>query len=156
MSLTTVLLLVLPFLQPGTPRLDTFERIDTSQGPVWTLRDTDRDDGLFLGAVFACRGDVRPLIGVYLGPFPPGRSLQLAVRDPEGEVFRFGRVLLAGPESGNHNVSLDVPAEQQRFVAVALRRGALISNGYVSFWNMASDPENQAVLDGLRDCGLGS
>ena len=145
----------LPQLPPPTPRLETIERIDTSAGAVWTLREPDRGVGWFLGSAFVCRRSQRPRVIVYLGPFPPDRRpVQLVVRRPDGELVRFGRVIVAGPESGYNNVSLDAPAEQRSFVDAALRRGSLVSNGFHSFWNMASEAENAALAASLRDCGL--
>ena len=87
-----------------------------------------------------------------------GRSLvlhhpvQLAVRSPDGAVERFGAVLAGGPEAGFHSPQLRDPHDAQRFVTVALQPGALISNGYRSFWNRASEQRNQQVRDEFLAC----
>ena len=49
---------------------------------------------------------------------------------------------VSGPDSGSHNVSLDVRAERRELVAAALRQGSWISNGFASFWNQESPEEN--------------
>ena len=114
-----------------------------------------RGVGWILGAAFVCRDSARLQVIVYLGPFPADRRpVQLAVRQPDGDVVRFGRVLVAGPQSGFHNVTLELPEQQRDFVSAALRSGSLISNGFNSFWNVASADENAAVVEGLRGCGL--
>ena len=141
---------------PAVFRLDTIERIDTASGPVWTLRERESAEGWTVGAAFVCAGAGGAVqVVVYLGPFPAdGSFVQLAVRTPDGDVVRFGPVVDARERSGSHNVSLALGDEQRRFVGAALRSGSLVSNGFRSFVNAAPPGENQALAEGLRDCGL--
>ena len=82
------------------------------------------------------------------------RPTQLAVRMPSGAVERFGRPVAAGPEYGFNDMQLEDAGEQRRFARAALQPQSLISNGYKSFWNVASAPDNRAVFGGRVACGL--
>ena len=65
---------------------------------------------------------------------------------------RFGPVIAAGPESGFHSPQLRDPHEAVRLVSVALQPGALISNGYRSFWNRARAARNWQVRGEFLAC----
>ena len=147
---------VVSALQRATPVLTAFERVPAGGGSVLhVLAEPDRGVGWRAGMAFQCRPGVRPVVAVFLGPFPPDRRpVQLAIRTPDGRVERFGGVFAAGPESGFNDTYLEAPAEQRRFARAALQYRALVSNGYNSFWNGASAPANRRVLDALVACGL--
>ena len=57
-----------------------------------------------------------------------------------------------GPESGFHSPRVVDPGEAARFVDVALRAGALISNGYRSFWNRVGEIRNREVREAFIAC----
>lgn len=61
-------------------------------------------------------------------------------------------MIAAGPESEFHSPQLRDPHEAVRFVSVALQPGALISNGYRSFWNRASAARNRQVRGEFLAC----
>ena len=105
--------------------------------------------------LFQCRSRQRPVVAVFLGPFPPDRRpVQVAVRGPDGALDRFGDVYAAGPEAGFNDTFFEAPAHQRRFAQSALRSEILVTNGYNSFWNMASPAANSQVLRDLLACGL--
>ena len=142
--------------QRPVPQLGAFERAPGRAGSVLhVLVEPDRGVGWRLGMAFECRSGARPVVAVFLGPFPSEpRRLQLAVRGPDGVVERFGDVFVAAPGAGFNDTYLEAPAEQRRFARAALRSGSLVSNGYNSFSNRASAAANRAVLDALAGCGL--
>lgn len=142
--------------QRPVPQIRAFQRAPGPGGSVLhVLVGPDRGVGWRLGMVFECRSGARPVIAVFLGPFPADpRRLQLAVRGPDGVVERFGDVFVAAPGAGFNDTYLEASAEQRRFARAALRSGALVSNGYNSFYNRASAVNNRAVLDALARCGL--
>lgn len=141
--------------QRATPVLTSFERVVLADGSVLhMLAEPDRGVGWRAGMAFQCRVGARPVVAVFLGPFPPDRRpVQLAIRMPAGQVERFGDVITAGPESGFNDTILDDPGDQRRFARAALVDGALVSNGYNSFWNRAGAANGQ-VLAALTACGL--
>ena len=71
------------------------------------------------------------------------KSTQLAVRGPDGTVERFGTVVTGGPDAGFHSPRFIDPQEAARFVRIALRPGALISNG---------ERRNRTVRDAFLAC----
>ena len=146
-----------PAAQRATPVLQAFQQLaDPRGGPaVHVLVEPDRGVSWRLGMAFQCRAGARPVIAIYLGPFPPdARPTQLAVRTPSGAVERFGRPVAAGPEYGFNDIQLADAGRQRRFARAALQPRSLISNGYNSFWNAASAADNRAVFDELVACGL--
>ncbi len=107
----------------------------------------------YLGAVFACAGDGSLDVATFFGGFPADRRpVQLAVRTADGRVHRFGPVVSGGPESGFHSPVVEDRAEALRFAAAALTPGALVSNGFRSFWNRAPQSDNAAALAYARNC----
>ena len=98
----------------------------------------------------------RAAIIVFLGAFPPaGTPVQLAVRSPNGRVERFGAIIHnhGGPRrAGFHNPRLSNQEESRRFLDAVLESGALVSNGYNSFWNRVSPARNREVRETTRQC----
>ena len=107
----------------------------------------------YLAAVFACAENGSLDVGAFFGGFPPDRRpVQLAVRTADGRVHRFGAVVSGGPESGFHSPLIEDRAEALRFASAALTPGALVSNGFRSFWNRAPRSDNAAALTYARNC----
>ena len=142
--------------QRPTPVLTAFQRVPAAAGSVLhMLVEPDRGVGWRAGMAFQCRSGARPVVAVFLGPFPSDRRpVQLAVRTSDGRVERFGQVLVGGLEAGFNDTYLEQPADQRRFARAALQSQVLVSNGYNSFWNGASAAANRRVLDALIACGL--
>lgn len=134
-----------------TPELAAFEAVEVADGLAYAMRGQVGESGEHVGLVVLCHETVEA--GAYFGSFP-GRHvpLQFAVRDAGGQVERFGPVLRAGPESGFHSPRLVDWPEVERFVRIALQPGSLVSNGYRSFWNRASEADNRRVLDEFLGC----
>ena len=114
---------------------------------------SDSREYVGLAVLCAIHGLAEIKATAFFGAFPGAHHpVQLAVRSPDGAVERFGPVLAGGPEAGFHSPQLRDPHDAQRFVTVALQPGALISNGYRSFWNRASEQRNQQVRDEFLAC----
>ena len=106
-----------------------------------------------LGVICATRGPYGIEATAFFGAFPADRRpVQLAVLGADGTVARFGPVVTAGPESGFHSPRIVDPGEAERFADVALRLGALVSNGYRSFRNRASEARNREVREAFIAC----
>ena len=106
-----------------------------------------------LGLICATHGPYEIEATAFFGAFPDDRRpVQLAVRSALGTLERFGPVVSAGPESGFHSPRITDPGEAGRFAEAALRPGALVSNGYRSFWNRASEARNREVREAFRAC----
>ena len=96
----------------------------------------------------------RAQIRVMLGAFPEALTLlQLAVRLPNGAAERFGPVFRANSSAGFHSPEIVEPPEINRFFAAAFVPGALVSNGYNSFFNDASPEAARRFRDHLAGCG---
>ena len=106
-----------------------------------------------LGVICATRGPYAIEATAFFGAFPADRRpVQLAVRGRDGTVERFGPVVTAGPESGFHSPRIVDPAEARRFADAALRPGALVSSGFRSFRNRASEARNRKVREAFIAC----
>ena len=119
------------------------------------MRGTLGTSGEVIGLAVLCamHGSAEIQATAFFGTFPGAhRPVQLAVRGPGGTVERFGAVVAGGPEAGFHSPQLRVSHDAQRFVTAALQPGALVSNGYRSFWNRASARRNQQVRDAFVAC----
>ena len=138
-----------------TPEITRITALGVQDTVAYAMRATLGDSGEVVGLAVLCahRGATELQATAFFGAFP-GRHhpVQLAVREPNGTVTRFGPVVAAGPESGFHSPQIRDPHEAERFVTAALQPGALISNGYRSFWNRASAPRNRQVRDEFVAC----
>lgn len=115
------------------------------------LGDTDVVVGL--GLLCATDGSGEASATAYFGGFPHDRRpVQLAVRAPDGVVHRFGPVARGGREHGFHSPRLVDRAEAERFARTVLRPGALVSNGYRSFWNRATSVANGEAREAFIAC----
>ena len=138
-----------------TPEIREITALDGQDTGAYAMRGPLGDSGEYVGLAVLCarQGPAEIQATAFFGTFPGAhRPVQLAVRGPDGTVEHFGPVVRAGPESGFHSPQLRDPHDAQRFVTVALQHGALISNGYRSFWNRASAPRNQQVREEFVAC----
>ena len=136
--------------QSPTPEVQRIEAVDGG----YLMRAPFRGGAAseYLAAVFACGENGSLDVATFFGSFPADRRpVQLAVRTADGRVHRFGSVVSGGPESGFHSPLLE-NAEALRFAATALTPGALVSNGFRSFWNRAPERDNAAALAYARAC----
>lgn len=144
-----------------TPEIGTIDELDIGAGRAWGMRAQLGNSGFYVGMTLICRAEepADAEATVYFGGFPEDRRpVQLAVRTAEGTVERFGAVVSGGPESGFHSPQVSSLRDLARFVGAALRPGALVSNGYRSFWNRATAARNAEVRAWMLGCleGLGA
>ena len=155
----TICLLALALLVPGslsdasaqvpTPRVRQVEAF----GAGLVLRAPLPGTESFVGLALVCAGN-QPRLQVQLGFFPPQpMALQLGVRAGDGTVERFGPVFTADSRSGIHAPELVDRAEIARFIAAAFSTAALVSNGYVSFFNDAGPAAGRQFRQLLDGCG---
>ena len=145
--------------QLKTPEISGIEMADEHGELVFFMRAELGSTGTYVGAALICsKGDPDgPKVSVFLGGFPSDRRLvQLAVKRVDGSVERFGPVMSGGPSSGFHSPEIYHEGDVERFVQAALVKGALVSNGYNSFWNRVSDARNREVRELFLSClGVG-
>ena len=138
-----------------TPEIDAIERIDARGEVAYVMRGELGDSGSHVGLALVCEvpGPDRIEVTAFFGSFlADRRRVQLAVRGAQGAAERFGPMVSGGPESGFHSPRLTDREDVRRFVAIALRPGSLISNGYRSFWNRASEARNRTVREDFLAC----
>ena len=139
-----------------TPEIGQIDALGIQGMVAYAMRGALGTSGEYVGLAILCaaRDDTEMQVTAFFGAFPGShRPVQLAVRGPDGTtVERFGPVVAAGPESGVHSSQPRDPHEAIRFVSVALQSGALISNGYRSFWNRASAARNGQVRGEFLAC----
>ena len=141
-----------PWPTPEITRIDALGMKDTV---AYAMRAPLGTSGEYIGLAVLCaaRSSAKIEVTAFFGAFPGSHHpVQLAVRGPDGTVERFGPVVAAGPESGFHSPQLHDPPAAARFVTVALRPGALISNGYRAFWNRVSASRNRQVRGEFLAC----
>ena len=136
----------------ATPRVTELTVLDAGGERALVLSAPMPGAAWRVGLVSVCRGG-QPQILVMLGAFPQvSAALQLAVRLPSGEVERFGPVFRANSSAGFHSPEIVEPPEINRFFAAAFVPGALVSNGYNSFFNDASPEAARRFRDNLAGC----
>ena len=139
--------------QIETPTVQGVERFEAEGSTVTVMRV--QPDGLdwYMGMSGTCT-DGQAVLNVFLGPFPGSqRPVQLAVRGPEERTEHFGDILQGGPEHGFHSPVLDDDDDIERFIGLALQTGALVSNGYNSFFNQADEDANAEFREAVVNCG---
>ena len=140
--------------QSPTPEIRLIEEATAgSSATAWIMRAPLPNTVNQVGLAMTCDNGVE--VTVFLGAFPPaGTPVQLAIRTTAGRIERFGPVVHhAGPRSGFHSPRLTDPRQVARFLDAALENGALVSNGYNSFWNRVAPARNRAVRATMRACG---
>ena len=145
-----------PVPMPGpveTPSVTGIEEITGMEGQVAVMRTPMADGGYHIGIAASCE-EQGAVITVSMGPFPADyRPVQLAVRTVEGDTERFGPVLQLGIEHGFHSPRLEEESEIDRFLGAALQPGALVSNGFYSFFNRAGEAAAAAFREVVAGCG---
>lgn len=139
-----------------TPEVHVIEDVSGENGTevAFVLRAPLGDGSQMVGIALTCTKDTGILhAAAHFGSFPAdGRPVQLAVRTAAGRIERFGPVVRGGPASGFHSPTIDEPSEALRFANAALSEGALVSNGFQSAWNRASEQSNAAARRRLEEC----
>jgi len=138
-----------------TPEITRIEPHAMSGGEAWVMRGELGDTGHYVGLAIVCREEPSGAVEVtaYFSSFPgKDHPVQLAVRSAGGRGESFGPVVAAGPQSGFHSPRLTDWDEAVRFLRLALEPGALVSNGYRSFWNRVSEVRNREVLEAFLAC----
>ena len=135
-----------------TPTVTAVERISTDDDALAVMRTPVANGDYHLGIAASC-GERGAMLTISLGPFPGDyRPVQLAVRTVDGETERFGPVLKLGIEHGFHSPTLEEERDIERFLAAALQEGALISNGFYSFFNQAGEAAADTLHEVLQGC----
>jgi hypothetical protein len=133
-----------------TPRISLLETITMQGVTAYVMRANLGNTEIIIGLAATC--DPRLEVTVYFGGYPADRRpVQLAVRGADGRVHRFGPVERGGPGSGFHSPRARGP-DAARFVDAALRSGALVSNGFRSFFNDAPPSRNLEARTALLGC----
>lgn len=138
-----------------TPEIAKIETIDVPGSLAFAMRARLGNTNTFVGLSLLCpRSTSNPIeVTAYFGGFPSdARPVQLAVRDPSGAVAHFGPAVRGTRASGFHSPRVTDPLQALEFVNAALQPGALVSNGYRSFWNRASRSDNRRVHDAFVRC----
>lgn len=163
-SLMKAVLLAAAFALPGaaqagesfpTPEIVRIDELGIPGAAAWAMKGALGESGIAVGLAAVCEteGPRRIEATAFFGAFPRDRRpVQLAVRIAEGTVERFGPVVSGGPEAGFHSPKIVDPAEAERFARAAFRPGSLVSNGYRSFRNRASEARNREVREALIAC----
>ncbi len=139
--------------QVPTPEIHQIEETTSNGTTVYIMRAPLGNTNIQVGLAITCND--RPEATVFLGGFPPAHiPVQLAIRTAAGRGERFGPVVHhSGPRSGFHSPQLTNAREITRFLDAALENGALVSNGYNSFWNRVAPERNREVRALMRACG---
>ena len=130
-------------------------------GNLETVQDRDGETvlvarvtvgGSIVGFALSC-DDARPLMTVFLGPFPPRlQALQLTTRTAAGAVSRFGNAFRADAASGFHSPRL-AGDDLDRFLSAVTEPGTLVSNGYGAYRVELTSNERKTLTTFLEDCG---
>lgn len=159
----SALLALLPLVAHGertwpTPEVTRIESFAVPGVLAYAMRGEVGDSDQYVGLALTCgeHGTRAAEVTAHFGAFPgKHHPVQLAVGSADGKVERFGPVVAAGPESGLHSPRVTGLHEAERFARAALQTGALISNGYRSFWNRANPTRNREVLEAFLACAKG-
>ena len=138
--------------QTETPTIEGVEEFENEGNTTAVMRVQPEGLDWYMGMSATCQ-EAGAVLNVFLGPFP-GTDLpvQLAVRGPDERTEHFGDILQGGPEHGFHSPILNDDDDIERFIELALQTGALISNGYNSFFNQADEDANAEFREALAEC----
>ena len=139
-----------PAAEAPTPTVGSLEAVRDGETEVLLARVTV--GGAVVGFALSC-DDARPLMTVYLGPFPARlQALQLMTHTAAGAVTRFGEVFRADAASGFHSPQL-VGDDLDGFLLAVLEPGTLVSNGYSFYRVQLTSTERTRLTTFLEDCG---
>ena len=139
-----------PAAEAPTPIVGSLEAVRDGETEVLLARVTV--GGAVVGFALSC-DDARPLLTVYLEPFPPRlQALQLATRTASGAVTRFGEPFRADAASGFHSPRL-AGDDLDGFLQAVLEPGTLVSNGYSSYRVQLTSTERMRLMTFVEDCG---
>ena len=139
-----------PSAETPVPTVGNLEEVRDGETKVLLARVPA--GGAVVGFALSC-DDTRPLMTVYLGPFPPRlQALQLATRTAGGAVTRFGEAFRADAASGFHSPRL-AGDDLAAFLEAVLAPGTLVSNGYRSYRVQLTSIERRRLTTFLEDCG---
>ena len=139
-----------PAAQVSIPTVGNLEAVRDGETDVLLARVVV--GGAVVGFALSCDG-ARPLMTVYLGPFPARlQALQLTTRTSVGAVTRFGEALRADAASGFHSPQL-AGDDLAAFLAAVLTPGTLVSNGYSFYRVQLTSTERTRLMTFLEDCG---
>ncbi len=139
-----------PAAEAPTPTVGSLEAVRDGETDVLLARVTV--GGAVVGFALSCAA-ARPLMTVYLGPFPSRlQALQLATRTAGGSVTRFGAAFRADAASGFHSPRL-AGDDLAAFLEAVLAAGTLVSNGYRSYRVQLTSTERTRLVTFLEDCG---
>ncbi|MCY4119797.1 MAG: hypothetical protein OXG72_02635 [Acidobacteria bacterium] len=136
-----------------TPTLGPVETLNGPDGNVAGMMARARLGEQVLGLAIACESRRGALGTIYLGAFPAqARRLQLAVRRADGQVERFGPEFTANARSGFHSPQLE-GNDLGRFLAAIGGNGALVSNGFNSYFVRYGEADHAALRRFVNGCG---
>ena len=135
-----------------TPSVTGVEEMTGDTGSAAVMRTPLPDGGHYIGIAVSC-SEEGAAVTVSMGPFPADfRPVQLAVRTIDGDLERFGPVLKLGIEHGFHSPTIEDGDEVERFLGAALDPGALVSNGFYSFFNEGGEAAAEAIREFMGRC----
>ena len=141
--------------QHPTPKISYIEKLRIPGAIAYAMRARLSGSDTIVGLSILCAFDPpgRVEVTAYFGPYPRDRRpVQLALRTASGTVQRFGRVIRGGLTAGFHSPRITDPAQARKFVTAALSPRTLVSNGYRSFWNQATQPANSLAKTAFMHC----
>ncbi len=137
------------------PEITEIVNIDVPESLAFVMRGRLGNTDTYLGLSLLCprSASKRVEVTAYFAGFPAdARPVQLTIRGPRGQISRFGPAVRGTPASGFHSPRITDPPKALEFVTAALRPGSLISNGYRSFRNRASQSQNDRTRDAFIRC----
>ncbi len=142
------------------------EPVPTPMIKEFNIFDETAAGGFVLGAVLPLEGQPDVRVGMalvceearievrgFFGFYPVDLPVQMAVKSPDGKVWRHDRRELTVPQSGFHSPIITERSQVVAFLQVTLQRGSLISNGFNSFWNDLPEDINRKTSARLLACG---
>ena len=138
-----------------TPEAHSYEMPSDAPGTTVVALVAPLQGGERIGFALLCQQDATPELRIQFGPWPSRPTpLQLAVRRPDGSVWRHGVAehRSGGPRSGSVSYHLVDPAAIRGFLDAGTRPGALISNGHNSLWNRTRPAASNAARATISTC----